>query len=157
MSYALMVPRTEDQLRIEAALPGYMYALLLESLAKEGFEIRKDLADLANKSAAAALEGTLGEHQQKLCKVIEQDGYAVLKDAGQESVRVLIGGLSRCLVKIRDDGYHVNENGLLVALGIHAEIDDGVTDWGREPEIVATASKIENNLRAKGYFKRTAH
>lgn len=152
MSKALLLPVEQDRLRVQNALPGYMFALLFESLNKAGFEIREDLLELANKASAAALHGTLGAHQSQLAGIVQSDGYDVLKHAGTNEVRHLVGALARLFVKMQDEGFQVNENGLLIALGIAAEIDDGVTDWGKPHQLTRIMEKLHNGLRDKGYF-----
>ena len=149
----VMIANPEDRMRVEQAIPAYMYALLFESLRKDGFEVRADLEELANKASAGALEGTVGEHQQRLAAMVEQEGYGILKDAGENSVTVLIGGLSRCLCKLVDNGAIVNQDAMLIALSIAAEMDDGVEDWGRPIEANRVMVALDNEMNSRGVLR----
>lgn len=150
---AILMPQARDHTRCEKALPGFMFALAFESLGNDGYTVRADLEELANKASAAALEGTLGAHMQKLAKIIADDGYYVLKNAGTDNVTLLIGAMARLFPKLQDEGFDVDKDGLLVALGIAAEIDDGVTDWGRPNQLTPIMNRMHNSFREKGYFK----
>lgn len=148
----LLLPQAQDHVRVEKALPGFMFALAFESLRNEGYHVRADLEELANKTSQAALEGTYSHHQQKLATIIAKDGYAVMKDAGTDQLTLLIGAMSRLFPKIQDEGFDVDKDALLVALGIAAEIDDGVTDWGKPNQLTPIMGRLHNNLRRLGYF-----
>lgn len=146
------MPQARDHARVERALPGFMFALCFESLRSDGYEVRMDLEELANKASAAALEGTLGAHQQKLATIVATDGYAVLKNAGTDNLTMLIGAMSRLFPKMQLEGFDICKDALLVALGVAAEIDDGVTDWGKPNQLTPIMARLHNNLRDKGYF-----
>ena len=150
----LLMPVDGDKARVERALPGFMFALAFESLREEGYEVRADLEELANKASAAALEGTLGAHQQKLAGIIADHGYYCLRNAGTDKLTLLIGAMARLFPKLQAEGINVCKDALLVALGIAAEIDDGVTDWGRPNQLTPVMVRLHNNLRDKGYFCR---
>lgn len=152
----LVMPHAEDQAAVEKALPGFMFALAFESLGADGFTVRADLEELANKASAAALSHTCGMHQQKLAGIVAKDGYDVMKNAGTNNVRILIGALAQVFVKLQDRGCTVDHDGLLVALSIVAEIDDDVTDWGTRNQINPVMVQLDNQLRAKGYFTKIA-
>jgi len=156
MNTLLMVMNPEDRRRVEQALPAYMYALLFETLRKKGYYVRADLEELANKISAAALEGTVGEHQQRLAAMVEQDGYGILNDAGEDSTPVLIGALSRCIVKLVDRGTMIHPDTTTIALAIAAEMDDDVGDWGRPAEVNRVMVEIDNQLHRRGYLRPIA-
>lgn len=144
----------KDHDRIQNALPGYMFALLFDSLRQKlNLEVRADLEELANKSSAAALQDTVAHHMVRLCKEVEKVGYSALGAAGTDDLRLLIGGCAHAFVKIQADGIGVNPDAVLVALGIAAEVDDGITDWGTRNQIMPVAVRIANDLQRAGYFK----
>lgn len=156
MRLSILMPAemAADHRRVEQALPGFMFALLFESLRNQGLEVRMDMEDLANKCSAAALATELGPKQVNLAKIVQRDGHAVLKNIGVDELPLMIGGLSRCLVKMQDQGRAVNQDALIIALSICAEIDDGVTDWGYPRRLNRTMSAIDNELVKLGYFKQ---
>jgi hypothetical protein len=141
-----------DRRMVEEALPGFMFALLFNSLRNMGYTVRSDLEELANKCSAVAIAVAPIAKQPTLAKIVQDHGYAVLKECGTDTVNELIGGLARCLVKLQDQGRHVNQDGLIIALGICAEIDDGVEDWGKPAKLNVVMSRIDNELRKKGYY-----
>lgn len=152
----ILLPKDRDHQRVEKALPGFMFALCFESLRSNGYEVRADLEELANKASAVALEGTLGQHMQKLATIIADDGYYCLKHAGTDDPALLVGAMARLFPKLVDEGFPVDHDGVLVALGIAAEIDDGVTDWGAPARLKQVMGILHRNLREKGYFTTIA-
>jgi hypothetical protein len=155
MSNALLLPAEAAYHRkmVQEALPGFMYALLFSSLRTAGYEVRADLEELANKCSAAALAQALGPKQAELSVIVQRDGYAILKDAGENHMTVLLGGLSRCLVKMVDQGRAVNADATIIALAICAEMDDGVEDWGKPRQANRAMSALDNQFTRMGYFK----
>jgi hypothetical protein len=150
---ALVLPMDGDQKRVEQALPGFMFALMFESLQGQGLEVRQDLVELSDKASAAALHGTYGAHQQKLAGIVADHGYGILKHAGSDdNLPLLIGSLSRLLVVLRDRGVVVEENALLVALSICTEIDEGFEEWGKPQSMKRVMAGIDREARSKGYF-----
>lgn len=148
----LLLTQSVDQAAVERGMPGFMFALLFASLReKMNLQVRADLEELANKASVAPLHGMDRPRQQMLATLLEKEGHRILSAANENHLPTLIGGLSRMLVKLADDGVTVEQNALLVALAIAGEIDDG-EDWGPEYAINKSMVALDNEARRQGYF-----
>jgi hypothetical protein len=155
---AIVLPSTEKERKIvEQALPGFMFELLFDSLIKDGYDIRLDLKELAGKCSAAAFvdQGLDVFTIRRLADRVQKDGYDILKTANVEEVQYIVGGLARCLVRMVYDGVGVNRDATIIALGICAEMDDGVDDWGKKLTVDVLAGKLETAFTEKGYMFKT--
>jgi hypothetical protein len=153
---AIILPQTKiEQDMVQQCLPGFMFEYLFDNLAREGYGVRMDMKELAGKCSVSPLvkEPPLDPFTiRRLADRVQKDGYDVLKNAGTDNIRILVGGLSRMLVRMKNDGIDVNNDATILALGVCAEMDDGVEDWGKKNVVDRVAGKLERNLRDKGYM-----
>lgn len=152
------IVRSPEQETVELGLPGFMLALLFDSLRKNmGLEVRSDLEELANKSSAVPLVELDMFTQRRIARQMESDGYAILKASNESDIRVLTGAVCRwlCLLATRKIG--IEENALMVALAISAEIDEMEDSWGNPKYMNVLMSRIDNEARRLGYFVVEQH
>ena len=152
---AIILPQQEEERKlVEQCLPGFMYELLFDSLLKAGYDVRMDLKEYAGKTSVAALVEKQPDPftVKRLATRVHNDGYAVLKDCGTDEPRFLVGGLSRCLTRMAAEGVPLLHDVMIIALGICAEMDDDVEDWGAKGTVDRIAGRIERNLRRLGYM-----
>jgi hypothetical protein len=154
MNAIIMPQQEQDRKLVEQCLPGFMFELLFESLLKEGYDVRLDLKEYAGKCSVAALVEAQPDPftVRRLADRVNKDGYDILKHAGTENVRFLVGGLARCLARMAADGVEMLQDVMLIVLGICSEMDDGVLDWGGKRVVDMVAGKLERNFREKGYM-----
>ena len=149
--------RDEAHQIAELSLPGYLFSLLFDSLLRnDGLAVRQDLAELANKASVAQLNGRDRFTQVRLAQKLERDGHQILSAAGVEDLKLLTGSTARWLCAITMRNIPVEENGLMVALAIAAEIDeDEDASWGNPKYMNVLMNKLDNEARKLGYFMGT--
>jgi hypothetical protein len=153
---AIILPQTEkERAMVQACLPAAMFELLFTSLLNDGYDVRLDMKEYAGKASVAPLmqEPPLDPFTVKrLAERVQKDGYDILKNAGTDDPRFLVGGLARYLVRMKADGIDLSQDTTIIALGICAEMDDGVEDWGKKLVVDRIAGRLEKNFREKGYM-----
>jgi hypothetical protein len=152
---AIILPQQEEERKlVEQCLPGFMFEFLFNSLQQAGYDIRLDLKEYAGKCSVAALVEAQPDPftVRRLAGRVQKDGYDVLKECGTDEPRFLVGGLARCLTRMVNDGVSMNQDVVIIALGVCAEMDDGVLDWGSKTTVDRVAGRIERNFRHKGYM-----
>lgn len=146
--------RDEAHQIAELSLPGYLFSLLFDSLLRnDGMEIRSDLSELANKASVAQLDGRDRFTQVRLARKLESDGHQILSAAGTDDLKLMTGAVARWLCAIAVRNIPVEENGLMVALAIAAEIDEDADEtWGNPKYMNVLMNKMDNAARKLGYF-----
>ena len=148
------VLRTDKEI-CEICLPAYMWSLLLQSMANNGYDVRNDMEILLDRALRRDLEkeNLKPEDIARISKKIENEGHGILTAGGSgDNLAKLAVGLARFTVSLIGEGWPITENVQLIAIAFNEEGKDYIGDFGGEQAIATTASNILREGQRREFF-----